>query len=83
MLDKVNLCRQRSTPLTDAELIPYLIRALYRHEIRSVMMGNSPLSVNDFLIEARRLEGIIESLDHSSGVKAAPKKLDGRSDAND
>lgn len=83
MLDKVKLCRQRSTPLTDAELIPYLIRALYRHEIRSVMMGNSPLSVNDFLIEVRRLEGIIESLDHSSGVKAAPQKLDGKTDAND
>jgi hypothetical protein len=47
------------------------------------MMGNSPLSVNDFLIEVRRLEGIIESLDHSSGVKAAHKKLDGKTDAND
>ncbi|KAK4017340.1 hypothetical protein OUZ56_032287 [Daphnia magna] len=45
-LDKLKLCRRRAIPLADAKLIPYLIRGLYRPEMRSVMMGNPPVSVN-------------------------------------
>ncbi|KZS03826.1 Histone-lysine N-methyltransferase NSD2-like protein [Daphnia magna] len=36
VLDKVKLCRRRAIPINDAELTPYLIRGLYRPEIRSV-----------------------------------------------
>ncbi|KZS05614.1 Uncharacterized protein APZ42_031149 [Daphnia magna] len=45
-LEKLKLCRRRAIPLADAKLIPYLIRGLYRPEMRSVMMGNPPVSVN-------------------------------------
>ncbi|KZS21143.1 Uncharacterized protein APZ42_012000, partial [Daphnia magna] len=58
VLDKVKLCRRRAVPLTDAELIPFLIRGLLHPGIQSVMMGNPPISVNAFLIEIRRLESI-------------------------
>lgn len=69
VLDKVKLCRKRSTPLTDAELVPFLIRGLFHPEIRSVMMGNPPISINAFLIENRRLEIISDSLADSSASK--------------
>ncbi|KZS20857.1 Uncharacterized protein APZ42_012348 [Daphnia magna] len=58
VLDKVKLCRRRAIPINDAEMTPYLIRGLYRPEIRSVLMGNPPATVNDFLVELRRLEAI-------------------------
>ncbi|EFX67803.1 hypothetical protein DAPPUDRAFT_330693 [Daphnia pulex] len=40
VLDKVKLCRKRSIPLTDAELISFLIRGLLHPGIQSVMMEN-------------------------------------------
>lgn len=83
VLDEVKLCRRRSNPLTDADMVPYLIRGLYHPEMRSVMMGNPPGSVNAFLVEVRRLEGIIESLDSSPGVKTAVEKTDGKPEVND
>jgi hypothetical protein len=43
-----------------AELIPYLIRALNHPEMRSVMTGNTPDSVNSFLVEMGILESITE-----------------------
>ncbi len=77
VLDKVKLCRRRFLPLTDVELIPFLIRRLHRPEMRSVMMGNPPFSVNDFFIEVRRLEDIVDSLAGST------EKEDVKKTAND
>ncbi|KAK4030888.1 hypothetical protein OUZ56_024274 [Daphnia magna] len=81
-LDKVKLCRRRAIPLSDAELIPYLIRGLYRPEMRSVMMGNPPVSVNAFLIEVRRLESISEHVSNPTSVTTMPKKDEGNTESN-
>ncbi|KAI9555914.1 enzymatic polyprotein [Daphnia sinensis] len=62
VLEKIKICRRRSTPLNDVELIPYLIRGLYHPAHVSVMMGNPPASVNAFLVEIRRLENISEAV---------------------
>ncbi len=80
VLDKVRLCRRRSIPLTDVELIPFLIRGLDRLEMRSVMRGNPPVSVNDFLIEVRRLENIADSV--AGPVKEVTEKEEGKKTAN-
>ena len=80
VLDKVKLCRRRSIPLTDVELIPFLIRGLHRPEMRSVMMGNPPVSVNDFLVEVRRLENIADSV--AGSVKEVTEKEEGKKTAN-
>ncbi|EFX75860.1 hypothetical protein DAPPUDRAFT_107539 [Daphnia pulex] len=72
------MCRRWLTPLTDAELVPYLIRDLYHPEMRSVLMGNPPVSVNALLIEVRRIEGIIESLESSPDDKMTAGKTDGK-----
>ena len=79
VLDKVKLCRRRSVPLTD--VVPFLIRGLHRPEIRSVMMGNPPISVNDFLIEVRRLENIADPV--AGPVKEVTEKKDEKKIAND
>ncbi|XP_032779651.2 uncharacterized protein LOC116918142 [Daphnia magna] len=68
VLDKVKLCRRRAIPINDAEMTPYLIRGLYRPEIRSVLMGNPPATVNDFLVELRRLEAITVSPTDAAGT---------------
>lgn len=81
-LDKVKLCRRRAIPLADAELIPYLIRGLYRPEMRSVMMGNPPVSVNAFLIEVRRLESISEHVPNPTSVSTMPQKDEGNTESN-
>ena len=81
VLDKVKLCRRRSVSLTDVELIPFQIRGLHRPEMRSVMMGNPPVSVNDFLIEFCRLENITNSV--AGPVKEVTEKKDGKKTAND
>ncbi|XP_045033965.1 uncharacterized protein LOC123475399 [Daphnia magna] len=73
VLDKVKLCHRRAVPLTDAELIPFLIRGLLHPGIQSVMMGNPPISVNAFLIEIRRLESISDSPVGSSASKETEK----------
>ena len=79
VLDKVKLCRRRSVPLTD--VVPFLIRGLHRPEIRSVMMGNPPISVNDFLIDVRRLENIADPV--AGPVKEVTEKEDEKKTAND
>lgn len=71
VLDKVKLCRRRAIPINDGELIPFLIRGLIRPEIRSVMMGNPPATVNAFLTELRRLESISESPSDSTAASAS------------
>ena len=48
----------RPTPITDLQMIPYLIRDLYSPAQMSVMMGNPPVTIADFWIELRRLEAI-------------------------
>ncbi|KZR98242.1 Uncharacterized protein APZ42_006435 [Daphnia magna] len=52
-------------------MIPFLIRGLIRPEIRSVMMGNPPATVNAFLTELRRLESISESPTDSTAASAS------------
>ena len=81
VLDKVKLCRRRSVPLTDVEMVPFLIRGLHRPEMRSVMMGNPPISVNDFLIKVRRLENIADPV--AGPVKEVTEKEDEKKTAND
>ena len=81
VLDKVKLCRRRSVPLTDVELIPFQIRGLHRPEMRSVLMGNPPVSGNDFLTEVRRLEIIVDSV--AGPVKEVTEKEDEKKIAND
>jgi hypothetical protein len=51
--------------------------------MRSVMMRNRSLSVNNFLIKVHRPEGIIESLDNNSRAKLAAEKSDGKTEANE
>ncbi|KAK4035899.1 hypothetical protein OUZ56_027978 [Daphnia magna] len=57
VLDKVKLCRRRAVPLTDAELIPFLIRGLLHPGIQSI----------------RRLESISDSPVGSSASKETEK----------
>ncbi|EFX76913.1 hypothetical protein DAPPUDRAFT_248406 [Daphnia pulex] len=76
VLEKVKLCRRRATPLTDAELIPFLIRGLLHPEMRSAMMCIPPISVNAFLIEIRRLESISYSLLTDSSASKETEKID-------
>lgn len=82
-LDKVKLCRRRATALTDAELTPYLIRGLYRPEMRSVMMGNPPASINAFLTEVRRLESISEPVTNPSSVSTTTEENAGNQETRD
>lgn len=58
VLEKLKLCRMRSIPLTEPETIPYLIRGLNSTEQRTIMMGNPPQTIANFLAELRRLEAI-------------------------
>ena len=58
VLEKLRICRRRSTPLTEPQMIPYLIRGLYNPAHQSVMMVNPPATITDFLAELRRLEAI-------------------------
>ncbi len=58
VLEKLKICRQRPVPLTEPQMIPYLIRGLYNPIHQSVMMGNLPATIADFLTELRRLEVI-------------------------
>ncbi|KAI9553751.1 hypothetical protein GHT06_019003 [Daphnia sinensis] len=82
VLDKLKLCRKRSIPLTNAELIPFLIRGLLHPGIQSAMMCTPPVSVNAFLIEIRRLESISDSPVSSSASKVI-EKTDKKTGAND
>ncbi|KZS19183.1 Uncharacterized protein APZ42_014467 [Daphnia magna] len=69
VLDEAKQCRRRAIPITNAELAPYLIRGVFRSEIRSVMMGDPPATVNAFLAELRRLEAIgISPIDSSKAM---------------
>ncbi|XP_045023368.1 uncharacterized protein LOC123467561 [Daphnia magna] len=70
-LAEVKLCRRRAIPINDGEMIPFLIRGLIRPELRSVMMGNPPATVNAFLTELRRLESISESPSDSTAASAS------------
>jgi hypothetical protein len=45
------------------------------------MMGNPPVSVNDFLVEVRRLENIADSV--AGSVKEVTEKKEGKKTAND
>ena len=49
MLEKLRICRRRSTPLTKPQMIPYLIRGLYNPAYQSVMMVNQPATTTDFI----------------------------------
>ncbi|XP_045036887.1 uncharacterized protein LOC116935801 [Daphnia magna] len=77
------LCRRRATALTDAELTPYLIRGLYRPEMRSVIMGNPPASINAFLTEVRRLESISEPVTNPSSVSTTTEENAGNQETRD
>ena len=55
-LEKAKLCRLCPAPLTEEQTVPYLIRGLARPEHVSVLMGNLPTTVSDFIAAVRRLE---------------------------
>lgn len=73
VLKKVKLCRRCPNHLNEHQIVPYLIRGLSNANHVSVMMGNPPLTIADFLIELRRLEEIsnIPPLAKSAEVKPA------------
>ena len=58
VLEKLRICRRRSTPLTEPQMIPFLIRGLYNPVHQSVMMVNPPATITDCLAKLRRLEAI-------------------------
>ena len=58
VLEKIKICWMRPTPMTELEMIPFLIRGLNSPAHMSVMMGRPPVTIADFLIELRRLEAI-------------------------
>lgn len=69
-------------PINDGEMIPYLIRGLYRPGIRSVLMGNTPVTINAFLTELRRLELISESPSDSAVAPSDPSSSMSDNDSN-
>ena len=82
-LAKVALCRRRPTPMQEEEMIPFLIRGLYKLEQKIVMMGNPPMDLMGFIDEIQRLEtlsGESPSADSNDGDKIpapqhAPQKV--------
>ena len=56
VLEKIKICRRRPNPMTELEMIPFLIRGLSNPAHMSVMMGHPPVTIADFLVELRRLE---------------------------
>lgn len=58
VMDKLKICRRSPAPLTEPQMVPYLIRGLLEPNHRAVMMVNSPATIAAFLTELRRLEGI-------------------------
>ncbi|KAK4024856.1 hypothetical protein OUZ56_010351 [Daphnia magna] len=69
-------------PINDGKMIPYLIRGLYRPGIRSVLMGNTPVTINAFLTELRRLELISESPSDSAVAPSDPSSSMSDNDSN-
>ena len=58
VLDKIKICRRRPIQMTEIQMIPFLIRGLNNPAHQSVMMGNPPVTIANFLTELRRLEAI-------------------------
>ena len=55
-LAKVALCRRRPTPMQEEDMIPFLIRGLYKLEHKVSMMSNPPFDLMGFIDEIQRLE---------------------------
>ena len=56
VMDKVILLRQRTVPLTEEEMIPYLVRGLLDPLQKSAVMARDIVTVDELLAELRRLE---------------------------
>ena len=56
VMDKLVIMRQRSTPLAEKEMIPYLVRGLADAAQRSAIMARDVLTVAELLEQIRRLE---------------------------
>ena len=56
VMDKVTLLRQRAVPLTEADMVPYLVRGLFDPLQKSAVMARNIGTVDELLAELRRLE---------------------------
>lgn len=57
-LAMVTLCRKRPTPMQEEDMIPFLIRGLFRMEHRVAMLSNPPVDLMGFIDEVQRLESL-------------------------
>jgi len=55
-IDKAKLCRLCPHALTEDEIVPYLIRGLYRPEQMTALMGNPPVTIAAFIEAVRNLD---------------------------
>lgn len=58
VMEKLKICRRSPTVLTEAQMIPYLIRGLFNPNHMTVVMVNPPNTIANFLAELRRLEAL-------------------------
>ena len=58
VMEKLKICRRSPAPLTEPQMVPYLIRGLRDTNHKAVMMVNPPITIANFVTELRRLEEI-------------------------
>ena len=56
VLDKVSLLRRRVEPMDEDQMIDYLTRGLFNENHKSIKMGKTINSIDEYLVEINRLE---------------------------
>lgn len=72
-MDKVKICRMGPIVLTELDMIPYLIRGLNRPEHAAAVMGNLPVTIEQFVTRIRLLEQI--GYHGSTATTATPSSI--------
>ena len=67
-IDKMKMQRKRTVPLTDAEMMPFLIRGLNNPIHETAMCIHNPQTLNAFILEITRLKGISNKVNQGVGL---------------
>lgn len=57
-IDKAKLCRRCPVPIAEQDIIPYLVRGLNRPDQAAALLGNMPVTVEDFVTRIRDIEQV-------------------------